>query len=176
MCIWPVGIKTGRQERRKKMTQPIYNQKTAEEVERKNEELQLREQTEKTREKTGEAVDAAGQQIKQSSRDAGRQAEQAVDERKNQLSSSIEDIGNAIDVAADRLYEKNHRDLADYGRKLSRGLHDASHALSSRSPGELLQDTSDLARRNPGIVIGGMFTLGLAASRFFKASQPPAQR
>ncbi|MFP4418238.1 MAG: hypothetical protein ACLFSB_13290 [Chitinispirillaceae bacterium] len=153
---------------------PGYNQNTAEDVEQKQSERELRQQAQQTGEKTQEALDRAGEQLKQSARETGRQAEHAADERKNRLAFSIEDIGVAVDAAADRLYEKNHRHLADYGRWVSQGIRDASQALYTRSPEQLLHDTSNLARSNPGIVIGAMFTLGLAASRFFKASQTPA--
>lgn len=153
------------------MAQPIYNQTPAEEIEKRREREQLEARADETREQAKKAVDATGERLGDSAERAGTQALGALEERKNQLASSIDEIGDAFDSAAQSLKQKQHEQLADYGRRFARGIHDASDAIRQRSPSELWQDTSEFARRRPEVVVGGMFAAGLALSRFFKATE-----
>lgn len=49
--------------------------------------------------------------------------------------------------------------------RLARYLHD-------RDVRQVVSDVEDLARRSPGMFLGGAFVIGLAASRFLKSSRP----
>ncbi|MFW5775465.1 MAG: hypothetical protein ACOCW2_04165 [Chitinivibrionales bacterium] len=154
------------------MIKPTHETSPAQEARIRQEEQPYKEEGEQSRQQTREAMDATRERVEQSARQAGDQAMDALDERKNHLAQSIDEIGDALDSAVAHLREKQHGQLADYGQRFVRGIHDASHAVQQRSPAQLWQDTSSFARRRPDVVLGGMFAAGLALSRFFKAAEP----
>jgi len=69
-----------------------------------------------------------------------------------QLHDSQQDtIANVTDMAADRV-----RQLSDYLRR---------HEVE-----DLMDDVEDFARRQPALVLGGAFALGVLTARFLKSS------
>lgn len=144
----------------------------AQEAQMIREEKEYRKEREESRRQAQEAAEAARIRLQESAHQAGQQALDVLDERKAQLAGVVGDIADALDTAVDRLEKNHHGELAYYGQRFARSIHDASDTVRDRPPSQLWKDTSSYARKRPEVVIGGMFAAGLVLSRFFKASEP----
>jgi hypothetical protein len=90
---------------------------------------------------------------------AKRTAVDAADE----TSAAIEDVANA-------LHSSGQTTLSQAAAAMADRLHGFSDYLENRPVDELFEDARRLAQRNPGLFIAGGVVLGLALSRFLKAS------
>lgn len=109
------------------------------------------------------------------------------------LSGATEDVrarlergkSTAADSAAStsEVLEHTASDLSSHGQEslaratsaLAGRLSDLATQLEQRSLDELTRDASELARRNPGLFVAGGLAVGVALSRFFKATPPSAE-
>jgi hypothetical protein len=98
------------------------------------------------------------------------EAEKFFDEQKGKVGSKIDSAGKAIKQAAHALRAVKAEGVADAADAAAGRFRDASDYIEERSLGEILSDAQDVARRHPGIVLGGLFLTGLLAARFVKAS------
>lgn len=96
---------------------------------------------------------------------AGSRYEQGRDATTDQLDSASE----AISEAAAKL-EENDSPFASYASELSGQLSSFSNKLSTSSIDNLVGGARSLARDNPAAFMLGSMAIGLAASRFFKAT------
>jgi hypothetical protein len=105
---------------------------------------------------------AATEQLKDRARDRAEQGKQAA-------ADQAEAVAGAVRDAAGRLGEQNES-LAEYAERVSEGVSRMADRLRNRSIDELTTDAQDLARHNPTIFLLGSVAVGLALSRFMKAS------
>jgi hypothetical protein len=96
---------------------------------------------------------------------AKRSAVDAADE----TSAAIEDVANA-------LHSSGQTTLSQAAAAMADRLHGFSNYLENRPVDELFEDARRLAQRNPGLFIAGGVVLGLALSRFLKASIQSSDR
>ena len=61
--------------------------------------------------------------------------------------------------------------LADYVDSAAGAVEQLNQYLEERNLAQVIEDAGEVARRHPGMVIGGMFLTGLALGRFLKASE-----
>lgn len=126
---------------------------------------QSEQTTEKVQEQAGQAVSTIQHQAAE--RAAGQKdrlaeglesAAEALTQVSRQLHDSQQDaIANVTSMAADRV-----RQMSDYLRR-----HDVE---------DLIDDVEDFARRQPALVLGGAFALGVLTARFLKSSSPSSGR
>jgi hypothetical protein len=102
------------------------------------------------------------EQIKQDGR-------QRIEEGKRTAADHIDSVAQALDSARERL-DQDQPTLAAYAGRMSTGVGNLATRLRDGSLDDLLQDTRDLARRNPVLFIAGGVAIGFALSRFLKAS------
>jgi hypothetical protein len=102
------------------------------------------------------------EQIKQDGR-------QRIEEGKRTAAEHIETVAQALESARERL-DQDQPTLAAYAGRMSTGVGNLATRLREGSLEDLLQDTRDLARRNPVLFLAGGVAIGFALSRFLKAS------
>lgn len=77
---------------------------------------------------------------------------------------------SAIGDASASLEDAGQTNLSQATAALAAKLHELSGYLENRNINDLYDDARRLAARNPGLFIAGGVVLGVALSRFFKAS------
>jgi plasmid stabilization system protein ParE len=106
----------------------------------------------------------AGERVKQ-------EGYKFMDDQKSAAAHEIEKLGAALDAAADQL-RKGNSILADVVENAADATDRASRAVAQGNAQELYRSANDFARQHPALVIAGLFTVGVALSRFFKAGAP----
>jgi hypothetical protein len=139
------------------------------------------------RQKTTDAAGAATQsvkevatQVKNQATDATQKAvsqlkehgQRAVSEQKDRTATTLSDVGSALQNAADRLRQDHDDNIASYIDAMAGMSTRAGSYLRDADVSSLVGDLQSVARRNPGLFLGGMFVAGLAVARFAKASRP----
>lgn len=126
---------------------------------------------------TGATPTQGGSTGEKAARDARETAQQAAEAGKERLEAgaeqaagSVDAVADAVGTAASRLGEMDHEGLADYAGRLASWLSDMSGKLRSRNVDEITADIRGVAERNPALFFIGSIALGLAVSRFAKAS------
>jgi hypothetical protein len=112
-----------------------------------------------------EAATAAKREARSMFEGAKRTAVDAADD----TSAAIEDVANA-------LRSSGQTTLSQAAAAMAERLHGFSDYLENRPVDELFEDARRLAQRNPGLFIAGGVVLGLALSRFLKASVQSSDR
>ena len=102
--------------------------------------------------------------------DVKRKGEQQLDSRKQAAADQAKSLAGAVERAAEDLREQNQQSLADYAGQLAGSMKSFADNLKSRSTDDLIRDTQQLARKNPTLFVLGSVAVGVALSRFFKAS------
>jgi hypothetical protein len=103
-------------------------------------------------------------------REAEQEARSAVERGKAEAAGAADRTSAALDETAANLAAQGQETLAEVAGMLSSKLSGLARALESRSLDDLAREARTLARDNPGMFIAGGVALGMALSRFFKAS------
>jgi len=98
------------------------------------------------------------------------EAERLFDEQKGKAASKVTRYGKAIHQAAHALRAVKAEGLAEYADSAADAVEGLTSYLEERNLAQVLQDAGEVARRHPGMMIGGMFLTGLALALFLKAS------
>ncbi len=126
------------------------------------------------KEKAREQGVAAMEQMKAGLQSATHQAQETgrsfVIKQKENLASKVSQYAQAARSASECLSGGETNMLADPARKAADQLERVSNFLRDTDPADMFEEVESMARRRPEIVFGGMFIVGLAAARFFKAS------
>lgn len=101
---------------------------------------------------------------------AKAKARSGFDQSKRAAADSADRASEALSEASEKLSEAKEQTLADGAKFLSERLSSLADDLKNRSVDELTSDARRLARDNPGMFVAGGVALGLALTRFFKAS------
>ena len=123
---------------------------------------------------------AAVEEIKTVAQSAAREAQEAgrdfVHEQKENLAQKVDKYAGAVRAASQRLRSAEGNVLADPAQKAAEQLERMSSYLREKEPTDFLDDLESFTRRRPEVVFGGLFVVGLAAARFFKASRRRPRR
>lgn len=135
-------------------------------------------------------VRAARKSVKATSRDLARQAGSTAEAARALVASGLKDevarrvstggdqvatFARALRTAGDQLWQDGQGGPADLVLQAANRLEALQAYLQTRDPETLLSDLEDLARRNPWMLgLAGAF-VGLAVSRFVKASAPSSR-
>jgi hypothetical protein len=142
---------------------------------------ELRQLKERAAEVVGSVRESAGtaaEQVKQKATEMSRaitgtikeEAERLFDEQKGKAASKVTRFGKVMHQAAHALHAVKADGLADYVDETGNKIEGLTDYLEERTLAQVIQDAGEVARRHPGMVIGGMFVTGLAVARFLKAS------
>jgi len=100
---------------------------------------------------------------------ARERAQSLADEQKTAGADQVEGIARAARKAADEL-ESTSPQLAHYVRDAASAAGNFSQSLRNRNLGEILEDVTEYARREPVMFFGITVAAGFAISRFLKSS------
>lgn len=120
-----------------------------------------------------QSAKSATEEVRESAKTMVQSAKGAVsdqvDAARATAASEVDGIASALRKAADELRDDSPQSRTF--RQLSTGLADFSDTIRGKDFSELTRDISAFARRNPVVFLGGAVLIGLAASRFAKASE-----
>jgi hypothetical protein len=129
---------------------------------------------EQAREKGGELVAQAQQQVQekaqQAKSDVGGRLREQLDERSNQAGEQVQSFAVAMRRTSDKLHEDGNDGAARYAEQVAGYVERAGTYLKEKSADSIFSDAEDLACRRPWMIAGGAVIVGLVASRFLKAS------
>jgi hypothetical protein len=83
----------------------------------------------------------------------------------------VDGVAESIEAAASRLDDEDMTRLSGYVHDMASSLGSFADDLRNRSGDEMLQQVSQLARRNPALFLGGSLAIGFGLSRFAGASR-----
>lgn len=120
------------------------------------------------------------QQAKQTTSDVVGQVQQQAGSRitrqKDEAANEIQKVAGAVRQLGDQLGGQDQGPIAhyaaEYGRKAADGLERLTNYLRNNEPKAMMNELESLGRRQPVLLIGGAFLLGLAGARFLKSSRP----
>lgn len=101
---------------------------------------------------------------------ARQQAESKLDQGRQATAETADRTSRALDETASRLSAEGQESLAQAASALSHRLSNLAGYLENHSLDELTHEARRIARDNPALFIAGGVAVGLALSRFFKAS------
>jgi hypothetical protein len=93
-----------------------------------------------------------------------------LDTGKKTAARGIEQLAAVLDEATESLERSEQQSLAGYAQELAGSVRSFANNLRDRSVDDLIGETQTLARRNPTLFFFGSVAVGIALSRFLKAS------
>jgi hypothetical protein len=102
--------------------------------------------------------------------DVKRQGQEQFETRKQTAANQTEKLAGVVDRVSAELKDQNQESLADYAGQLAGSMKNFADSLRQRNLDELVNDTQQLARSNPTLFLMGSVAVGIALSRFLKAS------
>jgi hypothetical protein len=102
--------------------------------------------------------------------DVKRQGQEQFEAGKQTAANQTEKLAGVVDRISEELKDQNQESLADYAGQLAGSMKDFAESLRQRNLDELVKDTQQLARNNPTLFLMGSVAVGIALSRFLKAS------
>ena len=120
------------------------------------------------------------QQAKQTTSDVVDQVQQQagsqIDRRKDETVGELEKVVGAVRKLGEGLGGEDQGPIAyyaaEYGRKAADGLERFTNYLRQNDTRALVREVENFGRRQPALLLGGAFLLGLAGARFLKSSMP----
>jgi hypothetical protein len=107
-----------------------------------------------------------------------QQAGSSIDRRKDEAVSELEKVAGAVRQLGQGLGGEQQGPLvqyaAQYGQKAADGLERLTHYLRENDTRALVNEIENFGRRQPAMLLGGAFLLGLAGARFLKSSMSAA--
>jgi len=110
-------------------------------------------------------------QARGSFRQARDRAASSLTESRVRAADQIGGMATAFRRTSEHLRQEDQRRAADVTELLAEQVERASSYLRERDLGAIRQDIEGLARRQPAVVLGVGFALGLLGARFFKSSE-----
>ena len=96
--------------------------------------------------------------------------QQHLESGKQAAVNEAEKVAAVMEEASSKFRQNDLQTLADYASEIGLTIKTFADDLRHRSVDDLLKDTQALARRNPTAFLLGSVAIGVAISRFFKAS------
>jgi hypothetical protein len=93
-----------------------------------------------------------------------------VDQRSTQAGQQVNTVADDVKTVADELRNQGKDKPAQYAEQAADRVQSVGQWLERSDGDQILSDVESFARRNPWAVAAGGVVLGLAASRFLKAS------
>ncbi len=124
------------------------------------------------------AADAAEQVQEQAVQLVDQVRQQVVTQlttQKERAAGGLETAALLIRQASEHVRQQGQAPIAGYIETAADRVASAAQALREREVPQLAEETQELARRRPGLFLGGGLALGFLATRFFKSSTPPPQ-
>jgi len=118
---------------------------------------------EQTRQKAGEVVDQARQQVKSK-----------LGDQKDRATEGLGQVAQALRETGQQLRGHQQESIGQYAEMAADQVERFSGYLRGQDINQLLGEVESLARRQPALFVGGAFMLGFFLSRFLKSSSDGA--
>ena len=118
----------------------------------------------------GGAINKVKSEAAAVAQDVRRQGQEQFEARKQTAADQTEKLAGAVERISEELKDQDQESLADYAGQLAGGMRNFAESLRQRNLDELVRDTQQLARDNPTLFLMGSVAVGIALSRFLKAS------
>lgn len=123
------------------------------------------------------------QQAKDTTRGVVEQVEQKANSRvergKDEVANELGRVAGSVRQFGEQLGTQDPGPIShyasEYGKKAAEGLERLSNYLRQTDGRELVREVEKLGRRQPAILLGGAFLLGLAGARLLKSSMPTSE-
>ena len=123
-------------------------------------------------EKAKEAATSATEEVKATAQGVAdtvaTEAENYAGQAKDAAAEEVKGVASALRTAAKEMRSGSPQERTF--SQIAEGLADASDAMRDKDLGEMVGALTDFAKRNPMIFLGSAALIGLAATRFAKAS------
>lgn len=116
------------------------------------------------------AVDQAQQAAGQVADQAKQQASSQLENQKGRAVDSLVSVAQALRQTSQHLHEQEQGSVAGYLDQIAEQTERFTNYLRARDVGEVVDDTEDLARRQPGLFVAGAVALGFLGGRFLMTS------
>lgn len=136
------------------------------------EESAIKEKAAQIQQKTAEAAEEAKRQAADLSQRAKSEASTTLQNQKEMAAQELHGVAEALRQTGSQLQGQEQNLFAQYSHQMANQVDRASNYLEEHDLEELVHEAEDFARRQPELFIGGAFTLGLLAARFWKSSAP----
>jgi gas vesicle protein len=120
------------------------------------------------REKARELKEQAKDKGQEAGRFAKEKAEQFIETGKDELANQISQVAQAFRRTGENLRDENQGALSGATEGVVTRVERLSDYLRTHRVNEMVADLEGFARQRPALFLGGAFTLGLIAARFFK--------
>jgi hypothetical protein len=118
----------------------------------------------------GGAIDKVKSEAAGVAQDMKRQGQEQFETRKQTAADQTEKLADVVERVSEELKGQDQESLADYAGQLAGSMKNFAESLRQRNLDELVKDTQQLARNNPTLFLMGSVAVGIALSRFLKAS------
>jgi hypothetical protein len=119
---------------------------------------------EKLNEQTGKANKSIVESLKETGKERLANEKQAAAEQ-------AEELANVVERATEELGRRDFVSIAGYANQLAATMKGLADKLHDSSIEDLVDETRRAAQRNPELFLLGSIAIGVALSRFFKASE-----
>ena len=103
-----------------------------------------------------------------------QQAGSKIDRQKDTAVGELQKVAGAVRQLGEGLGGEDQGPIAhyaaEYGRKAADGLERFTNYLRQNDTKALMHEVENFGRRQPALLLGGAFLLGLASARFLKSS------
>jgi hypothetical protein len=123
-----------------------------------------------------ENTEQAKERVQETAQQARGRLREQVDQRSTQAGRQVNTVADDVRSVAEGLRTQGKDKPAQYAEQAADRVQSAGRWLEQKDGDELLRDVEDFARRNPWAVAVGGLVVGLAASRFLKASSSERYR
>jgi hypothetical protein len=132
--------------------------------------------TDQASSKVQEATSVAQEKASELREEGSARLRDQVDQRSTQAGQQITTVAGDVRSVADELRSQGKDTPARYAEQAAEKVQSAGQWLENADGDQILRDVEGFARRNPWAVAAGGLVLGLAASRFLKASSSERYR
>jgi hypothetical protein len=130
-----------------------------------------------------QAQDAVSQVTQQAQTTAGQVTHQAKQQATSQLESqktravdSLVTVAQALRQTGQQLHEQDQGAVGGYVEQAAERVEGLTNYLRARDVPQLIRETQDFARREPGLFLTGAVALGFIGARFLMSSGQRASR
>jgi hypothetical protein len=126
--------------------------------------------TDNAKEQVKEKAQNAQEKVKGGAEQAQSRAREQIDQRSTQAGEQVSASAEALRATSRQLREQGQEPQAKAAEQIAHHAERVGGYLTDSDADRLLSDAEDFGRRQPMAVVGIGLALGLAASRFLKAS------